>query len=224
VDNIWRGGRDHDFAGVGTDREKWLTYRDAETFKNIVCRGPLFPLNSVMIHGIIFANRAARLGSDPGGDFTSEVRSFFGTGTQLQELYLSPELLTSKDWDDLAAAANWARANADTLRGTHWIGGDPARLEPYGWAAWSPAKGIVTLRNPLDHPATFMLEIGSAFELPTGAADRFRLTSAFADSHAPVVELQANAPAKIELRPFEVLVLEAKPIDRRPPPRRTTVN
>jgi hypothetical protein len=209
VDNIWRGGHDHDFTGVGTDRQKWLTYRDAETFKNIVCRGPLFPLNSLMIHGIIFAKRAAKLGSDPGDDFATEVRSFFGTGTQLQELYLSPELLTSKDWDDLAAAANWARANADTLRDTHWLGGDPARLEPYGWAAWSPAKGIVTLRNPSDHPATFMLEIGSAFELPTGATDRFRVTSPFADSCAPVVELQANAPTKIELRPFEVLVLEA---------------
>lgn len=224
VDNIWRGGGDHDFAGVGSYRQQWLTYRDAETFKNIVCRSPLFPLNSVMLHGIIFARHAAKLDSDPSDDFASEVRSFFGTGTQLQELYLSPELLTSRDWDDLAAAAKWARTNADTLRDTHWLGGDPAKLEPYGWAAWSPGKGIVTLRNPLDHPATFMLEIGSAFELPTGATDRFRVTSPFADSCAPVVELQANAPTKIKLRPFEVLVLEATPMDRRTPPSRITVN
>jgi hypothetical protein len=33
VDNIWRGGNDHDFAGEGTDRQRWLTYRDAEVYK-----------------------------------------------------------------------------------------------------------------------------------------------------------------------------------------------
>jgi len=211
VDNIWRGGSDHDFAGVGSARQQWLTYRDAQTFKYAVRRGPLFPLNSVMLHGIIFAKYARKLGDDPSGDFTDEVRSFFGTGTQLQELLLSPELLTARNWDDLADAAKWARANADTLRDVHWIGGDPAKLEPYGWAAWSPAKGIITLRNPSDKSAAFAIDIGAAFELPAEATQSFRVVSAYADAAPPVSELKAGVSMQIKLRPFEVLVLEAAP-------------
>ena len=28
--------------------------------------------------------------TDPGDDFGNEVRSYFGTGTQLQEMYITP--------------------------------------------------------------------------------------------------------------------------------------
>ena len=211
VDNIWRDGEDFNYAGVGTDRQRWMTYRDQETYRNVVRRGPLYPLNSLMVHGVLYAERPQQLGADPGGDFTSEVRSYFGNGTQLQELYLSPALLTAKNWDDLAAAAKWSRANAATLRDVHWLGGDPGRLEVYGWAAWSPAKGIVTLRNPSDKPAEFVLEAGAAFELPDGAAKAFRVSSPYADAPAPVATLRAGAPVKIPLRPFEVLVFECVP-------------
>ncbi len=211
VDNIWRDGDDHDFAGVGTPRQQWITYRDAQTYQNVVRRGPLFPLNSLMIHGIIYAAKAKKLNEDPARDFASEVRSYFGTGTQLQELYLAPELLTQDNWDQLAAAAKWSRANAATLRDVHWIGGDPGKLEVYGWAAWSPAKGIVTLRNPADHSATFSLEVGAAFELPAGAAGAFRTRSPYADEPAPVVAIHAGEPVKITLRPFQVLVFECLP-------------
>ncbi|SPE42168.1 hypothetical protein SBA3_500033 [Candidatus Sulfopaludibacter sp. SbA3] len=142
ADSIWRGGEDHDFAGVGTWRQKWITYRDADTFRHVVSAGPLFPINSLMLHGMIYASKAKNLGDDPASDFRSEVRDYFGTGTQLQEMYISPNLLSEQNWDDLAEAAKWSRGNAATLVDTHWIGGDPAKLEPYGWAAWSPAKAV----------------------------------------------------------------------------------
>jgi hypothetical protein len=211
VDNIWRGGNDHDFAGEGSDRQRWITYRDAQVYKNVVQRAPLFPLSSLMLHGIILARHAERLATAERGEFASEARSFFGSGVQLQELYLSPELLTSENWDDLAAAAKWARGNADVLKDTHWIGGDPARLEPYGWAAWSPRLGIVTLRNPSARPARFVLEPGSAFELPADVKGRFHVTGAYTDTNPPITKLEAGHPMEILLKPFEVLVLEARP-------------
>jgi hypothetical protein len=93
-----------------------------------------------MLHGLIFARDAERLASDPGHDFSDEVHSYFGTGTHLQEMYITPTLLRSKDWDVLAEAAKWSRENAKTLEDSHWIGGDPALLEVYGWAAWSRRK------------------------------------------------------------------------------------
>ena len=51
ADSIWRGGDDDSTAGVGTYRERWITYRDAETYENVVQSGPLYPLNSLMLHG-----------------------------------------------------------------------------------------------------------------------------------------------------------------------------
>ncbi len=215
VDNIWREGSDHGFAGVGTNRQRWITYRDAETYQNVVRRGPLYPLNSLMIHGLLYAVRPEQLRTDLGGDFGSEVRTYFGCGTQLQEMYLSPELLTPRNWDDLAAAAKWSRANSATLCDVHWLGGDPYKLEAYGWAAWSPAKGIVTLRNPSDRPATFTFEAGTAFELPAGAIGTFRVQSPYADAPAPMTAVRAGEPVTISLRPFEVLVFECTPEPKR---------
>jgi hypothetical protein len=212
ADSIWRGGDDTEFAGVGTDRERWITYRDGDTYDEIVKAGKLYPLNSLMLHGIVFAQKAPHLSTDPGGDFANEVHSYFGTGTQLQEMYITPSLLTGADWDVLAEAAKWSRRNAATLADTHWIGGDPRWLEVYGWAAWSPQKGILTLRNPSSKQQDLRLDIGSAFELPAGAPVRFSARSPWtADAALPAIELDAGMPYTFHLAPFEVLTLEALP-------------
>lgn len=214
ADSIWRGGDDTEFAGVGTDRERWITYRDADTYSGIVKQGHLFPLNSLMLHGIVFAQKAPHLETDPGHDFPNEVRSYFGTGTQLQEMYITPSLLSNEDWDVLAEAAKWSRRNAEILKDTHWIGGDPRWLEVYGWAAWSPEKGIVTLRNPSDKPQQFALDVARAFELPEGAPRHFVARSPWQNEAAkPPIELEAGYPRVIELAPFQVMTLEATPRD-----------
>ena len=212
VDSIWRGGEDHDFAGVGTPRERWITYRDADTYANVVRKGPLYPLNSLMLHGVIYAAHAKDLRTDPAGDFTNEVRSYFATGTQLQELYLSPELLSEADWDALAASVRWSRSRADILCDTHWIGGDPARLEVYGWGAWSPRRGVITLRNPSDRPLAFSLDVAKALELPSLAPRTYSVTGAYPDAPSPVARLVAGTPVDIVLRPFAVLVMETTPM------------
>ncbi|MFZ1918806.1 MAG: enterotoxin [Terriglobales bacterium] len=212
ADSIWRGGDDHDFAGVGTWRERWITYRDSDTYHGVVQQGPLFPLNSVMLHGLIYARQARDLGSDPGNDFPNEVHSYFGSGTQLQEMYISHSLLSAEDWDTLAETAQWARRNADVLIDTHWIGGDPSKLEVYGWAAWSLQKGILTLRNPSDKPQTYALDVAEAFELPALAARRFQARSPWGkDRDMKPFHLLAGEKRTLTLEPFEVMNLEAFP-------------
>ena len=212
ADSIWRGGEDHSFAGVGSDRERWVTYRDADTYEGIVLNGPLYPLNSLMLHGLIFARFAKGLDSDPKHDFRNEVRSYFGSGTQLQEMYVTPSLLSTADWDDLAEAANWSRANAATLVDTHWVGGDPAQLEVYGWAAWSPAKAVLVLRNPSDKPQSIELDVARALELPAAAPRTYRAHSPWkADAARPPLLLTAGRLHALSLKPFEVLVLDVVP-------------
>jgi hypothetical protein len=211
ADSIWRGGEDHSFNGAGSDRQRWITYRDGDVYERVVSRTQLYPLNSLMLHGMIYARSANKLNVDPKNDFPSEVRSFFGSGTQMQEMYITPKLLTSANWDVLAASARWARENAETLRDTHWVGGDPAEGKVYGWAAWSPKKGILTLRNPGGRPASIEIDAAKAFELPEDAARRYTLASPYKDQRTTVTSLTAGEPASFTLQPFEVLVLEAQP-------------
>ena len=212
ADSIWRGGEDTGFAGVGSQREQWITYRDGETYANIVEGGRLFPLNSLMLHGIVYGRKHKQLSSDGGHDFANEVHSYFATGTDLQELYITPELLSAADWDTLAEAAKWARINAETLKDTHWVGGDPKKGEVYGWAAWSRDKAILTLRNPSDKPQTLALDIGKALELPDGAARRYVARSAWeAEGGEAGRVLKAGRRTKFQLKPFEVLTLEGVP-------------
>lgn len=154
----------------------------------------------------------ARLGVDPGHDFADEVHSYFGTGTQLQEMYITPSLLSSQDWDVLAGTARWSRENAGTLKDSHWIGGDPAMLEVYGWAAWSPEKAIVTLRNPSDHPHDFTATFSAVLELPEGNATTFGARSPWKDAGADnATTIKASEPHTFHLQPFQVLTLEIVP-------------
>ena len=217
ADSIWRSGEDDGFAGVGSYRERWITYRDEQTYKNIVQNGPLFPLNSLMLHGMIYARFRKHLDDDPGNDFRNEIRSYFGTGTQLQEMYVTPSLLSDANWDDLAEAAKWSRSNAEVLKDTHWVGGDPAWLEVYGWAAWTPAKGIVVLRNPSDQTKTIELKLQDVFELPPASAQQYTAISPWKeDAQRAPIQLQAQQPHVFELQPFEVLTLDLHPTSRKP--------
>ena len=211
ANSIWRGSADVSFAGKGTKREQWITYRDGETYKNIVSKAPLYPLNSIMLHGICIAKHG-----EPGtmnydtGDIRNEIHSYFGSGTGIQELYISWDLLNSQDWDILAESALWSRAHKAILADTHWIGGDPEKGEVYGWAAWNDNQGILTLRNPSDQPATFSIDIGKAFELPDHATTKYMLKIPWkADSSKPEIEAVAGKTITFKLEPFEVLNYDA---------------
>ena len=213
ADSIWRGGEDDSTAGVGPYRERWITYRDAQTYERVVQMGPLYPLNSLMLHGLIYARDHKDLSKDPGNDFRNEIRSYFGTGTQLQEMYITPALLTQQNWDDLAEAAKWSRANADVLKDTHWVGGDPAWQEVYGWASWTPRKGILVLRNPSDHEQTIRLRLKDAFELPAGAVKVYSARSPWKDDAGrPAIVLQAQEAQEFHLAAFQVLTLDILPV------------
>lgn len=214
VDSIWRDGKDMGFHGDGSRRQQWITYRDMIVYRQVVGRAPLYPINSLMTQGIVHSRfgSAADLSSDL-ADWKAEVRSFFASGTQLQELYVRPQLLTPKMWEVLAEGASWSAKNADILVDVHWIGGDPGAGEPYGFAAWRPRGGVLALRNPAAEPRAVEIDAARAFELPPGAPATYRLASPWTDAAGSPIELEAGKPRRFELEPFEVLVLDAVPVD-----------
>ena len=100
----------------------------------------------------------------------------------------------------------------DVLVDTHWIGGDPSMLEVYGWASWSPRKGILVLRNPSDKPQVIMIDIQSAFELPEGSARTYSAHSPWRkDASQPSTPLSAGQPHTFPLEPLEVSTWEMTP-------------
>ena len=211
-DTIWRRGHDHYFEGPpGPPRERWITYRDAMVYKNVVLESPLFPLSSIMTHGIIFAQSAWDLNApevlrDP---FQHEVRSAFGSGAMLQELYITPHLLKSQNWDDLAEAALWATSRLEVLIDAHWVGGDPAEGKIYGWAAWQLDSAILTLRNPSPTAQTVRLDALHVFELPNSAAPILYLNAPFPDQRPHRIILRKGQPLELSLSPYAVLVFDS---------------
>ncbi len=209
ADSTWRSGADWGMCGWGSKRQQQVTYRDAQTYQNVVCRAPLYPLNSLMTQGVMFANHGL---PDEMDGLIADIRAFFASGTNCQELYITPSLLDEQTWDALAEAAKWSRANADVLVDTHWLGGDPAKGEVYGWASWSKRKGILALRNPSEKRGRLAIDIGEAFELPEGAAQRYSLICPWqADAAADEITLSAGTRHAFELEPLEVLVFDATP-------------
>jgi len=216
VDSTWRNGSaDVGWAGKGDDREQWLTFRDGECRRLFVVRSPLYPLNSIMAHGIVEGrNFQGERVAKAGPHLRHEARSYFANGSSLQELYLTPSLMTPEAWGDVADAAKWAQTNADALVDSHWVGGDPLKLQVYGYAGWSPRKGTLMLRNPDDQPQTLTLDADTVFELPAGAAREYALKSPYPDQRLQTLALAAGHPESVTLQPYEVLVFDARPAGR----------
>ncbi|HXR84696.1 MAG TPA: hypothetical protein VN722_10325 [Hanamia sp.] len=212
-DAIWRAGDDFGFAGTGSKRQQWITYRDGQSYKNVVKRAPLYPLNSVMLHGICITNVGypATLEMDL-KNISDGIWSFFASGTSLQELYINPHLLTPAMWDCLAKAAKWANENADVLKDVHWIGGDPQKGEVYGYAAWNPRKGVFSLRNPSGTKKTFQVNLKEVFELPSADLNLFRLQNIISSAgNASHQVVSSGNTFSITLAPYELKIWEALP-------------
>jgi hypothetical protein len=66
------------------------------------------------------------------------------------------------------------------------------------------------MRRADDRPRQFALEVGTAFELPAGAATQFALRSPWAEgANQPALHAEAGKPVRLTLKPFEVVVLES---------------
>ena len=227
ADSIWRQGEDTAFSGVGNNREQWITYRDNVAYDRFAANSPLFPLNSLMFHGLVVSNypntNPALMPLDL-QSVTNEIRCATACGSGLQELYASHGLMTPAMWDELAKSLRWLRANADVLPDVHWVGGDPVNGTSqacYGWAAWNSRKGTLALRNPTAATSSITLTLANALELPDGAAASYTALAGYADQRAlPGItgaSLAVGATLTFELQPFEVLVFDLWPAGATPP-------
>ena len=212
VDCTWRGGQDVGFSGVGDNREKWITYRDGITYQQMQRSEFIFPLTAMMNHGVLFANGHPFVKKVGKGkkDIRYEVRSYFAGGYAMQELYITPSILGDEQWNAIAESAKWAKKCEDLLVDAHFIGGDPLKLEVYGFASWNNNNGTLSLRNPSDKPQEFSFDIKQVFELPKNAKRKYTLKSPYSDQRIKKITVESEKNFKIKLNPFEVLVFDTK--------------
>jgi hypothetical protein len=143
------------------DREAEMTYRDDKLYRRIRVERAQFPIASLMTHGIIRGLLDGTAPKESIADWSDYVTMFFGRGTKLQELYVSPSLMPDPFWQVLGKAIRWARKHEQTLRHSVMIGGSPGAGEPYGYAHWSEEMGIFVIRNPTITPVSFILDWSS---------------------------------------------------------------
>lgn len=206
-DAIWRAGDDTGLAGDGPKRQRWITYKDAQAYQNVVKRAPLFPLNSLMYHGVCIADNGlpGQLERDD-QNIADEIWAFFGTGTGLQELYVNPHRLSPAGWDCIRDAANWSRAHQKQLADVHWVGADPAKGQLYGYAGWAGGAGVLTLRNPTAKAQSILINVRQVFEIPGALSSNY----AFFDARAKrKTQIYAGNSITVKLKPYEVKVMDA---------------
>ena len=212
VDSIWRQGMDSGHHGDGDSRQQWMNYRDKVTYERVVKAGPLYPLNSLMVHGILIGDRPGRAPAEMELNEKSvadEIWSFFASGTSLQELYVSPGVSTKEMLDCLGEAANWARKNESVLVDTHWVGGNPGEGEIYGWAARKDQHGFLTLRNPSKEDKCIELTLADVLEIDGVSHGDVTINKVFHNESILRAEgLSAEKKSTFQLKAFELIVLE----------------
>jgi len=157
-------------------------------------------------------NRFGRVETFEKKDMIDEMRAFFASGTNLQELYIHKDFMTSETW--MCWPKRRVGKEPPGHHGRHPLGRRrPGKFEIYGRASWSKEKAVLALRNPDDQARTIRLDIAHAFELPEGAPRHYSLKSPWKeDQGKAAISVSAGEPYEFRLEPFEVLVLDARPV------------
>lgn len=192
TDAVWRQEGDYGEAGdQGTDRERWITYRDRLVYQNFIQRSPVCPINTLMTHGFILSRWGAVSKNMDYDGIVREMRCAFACGSGMVELYNDYKLMDEiKDnqgnagalWKDLAECIKWQQEQADVLPDAHWVGGNPwdgKKANVYGWAAWNGKKSVLTLRNPSASAQIFTTTLREALDIPAYVRGKITLTHAF---------------------------------------------
>lgn len=126
-----------------------MTYRDYALYNDLKIRNLWFPVANLMPHGII-KGRLEGISKDgePFDRFTNNAVLYFARGVTMWELYISPDILTDKEWQVLSQAIKWANDKQEVMAQTFMQGGNPALGESYAYIHFKNKKGVIAARNP----------------------------------------------------------------------------
>ena len=146
---------------------------------------------------------------DSGEGFPNHAAMTLGRGRFFVSTYLNPKFMSEDDWRIYAGLLKWARANRDILRHTLVLPSHVELGEPYVYAHWQGARGILAVRNPSNESREFAIDLAKA------GAPR-DLAQAVCYSQYPcrkgiATDLGRNSTLALRLEPWELVFLEILP-------------
>jgi hypothetical protein len=215
ADQIWMQGQDYGSADVPSisSRDSSITYRDLVLYEDFRTNGLWFPIANLMTHGILKGSiDVAEIGrGEPLSKFADEVVFYLARGVSMYELYVSPDKLGTGEWDVLAGALRWARDRFAVLSRGEMIGGNPGHREPYGYAHFRGARGILAVRNPDVESRSLRVALDPALGLEP-AARGLLLERVYPTRWVAPRLFDAGDEVLVDLDGYETAVYELRPI------------
>ena len=172
ANQIWMQGGDYGFSKVPSisRRDAAITYRDFVLYEDFQKNHCWFPISNMMTHGIIKGSLQQLAKKEPLDKFTDNALLYFARGVSMYELYVSPDILTSGEWQALSKSMKWAKDRFEILKNTEMIGGDPGEKQPYGYVHFKGNHGIIAVRNPYIAPEILPVILSPAMGLDPEAS------------------------------------------------------
>ncbi len=215
ANTIWMQGYDFGYANVPSisRRDAAITYRDFVLYEDFHKNNQWFPIANLMTHGIIKGN-LRKLGGEeePLDKFTDNALLYLARGVAMWELYISPDLLTDKEWKALAKSIEWAKDRFPILKNTEMIGGDPGERETYGYAHFKGHNGIIAVRNPKIEADVLTVTLSPALGICPRAASLV-LERVYPTRWISPQLYSAGATISLKLGGFETAVYEIYPVE-----------
>jgi hypothetical protein len=214
ANQIWMQGEDYGYADVPSisPRDAAITYKDLSLYDDFTKKNFWFPIQNLMTHGIIKGN-LEKLGGEeePLDKFTNEALLYLARGVSMWELYISPDILTEGEWNNMSDAILWAKDRFPVLSTTEMIGGDPKKRETYGYAHFKGNRGIIAARNPWIEAGSLKVELSPVQGLSPDAADLV-IEKVYPDKWVSPKLYAAGSNFTIPLDGYETAVYEIYPL------------
>ncbi|HEM6082208.1 TPA: discoidin domain-containing protein [Streptococcus suis] len=219
----------YDTLDFGNDVNEALTYRDDSYEKLVRDRKWQIPFSNIYNHDPVYgatahtSKKMTPLGParDKINFSTEDFRTYLymlGTrGTGFWEFYYSPSMLDDAKWQVNGEAVKWIESNFETLRNAVYHGGQPREGEVYGYSAWDPNNGIVSVRNPIDKEQSYELRLDRIVGMREGTTSLHRVTVLGDKRHDTSSVTNYGDVLRITLKPYETVIFQySTSQDKRP--------
>ena len=219
ADAIYRDHNDQPYALTGNNRQQLISGRDLAIYTYNVQQNILHPLSELMSHGFVFTVSTSN-GSPASTTLTDsatrketkeDMKWYFASGFALEEMYIAVNVIGTNSffWDCLARYATWARQNIDILTDSRMIG-SPAAGSVYGYASYSPARSIYSVRNPNSAALNYAVNPQTLFVLPGDTTQSYLFTEI--DGLTGNFTASRASPYTITVPAYSVYVFQATPV------------
>ncbi|MGQ7871025.1 hypothetical protein [Sunxiuqinia sp. sy24] len=202
IDAVWMINAG-DAAG-GSNRTQELVYRDGVYYDTWVKEKTQFPINSVFNH----EPKKTQTGESK-EQFSEYLWMNLSRGTGFVELYIVTQNLSEADWDVLADGLKWVRKVFPYFKHARMHGGNPKKMEVYGYTGWNENGGYASFHNPSETEAktyTFNVNRNNG-TLKT--LTRLQLSSPLSNANElNSRQIGFGEELEINLKPGEVKILE----------------